>query len=72
MSVHALIVHALWGLLFTALPYTIARLWLKRIRLQRARYQSAERSVRLQMLADASLNARARGERFVPPAGWDA
>ncbi|WP_395000041.1 hypothetical protein [Sphingomonas sp.] len=36
MSVHALIVHALWGLLFTALPYTIARLWLKRIRLQRA------------------------------------
>ena len=71
MPLKLTITHLLTGMLFTALPYTIARLWLKRIRHQRRSLESAERSVRIQALADASCAARARGERFVPPAGWD-
>lgn len=71
MPLKLTIAHLLYGMLFTALPFTIARLWLKRIRRQRLALESAERSVRIQVLADASSAARARGERFVPPPGWD-
>ncbi len=59
------------GLLFVTVPFTIARLWLKRIAAQRRAYEDAERSVRLQSLAEASVAARARGEKFVPPPGWE-
>lgn len=71
MPLKLTIAQLLTGMLFTVLPYTIARLWLKRIRRQRLNLESAERSVRIQTLADASCAARARGERFVPPTGWD-
>jgi hypothetical protein len=59
------------GLIFVTIPFTIARLWLKRIARQRRAYEEAERSVRLQTLAEESVAARARGERFVPPPGWE-
>lgn len=72
MPLKLTLMHLLYGMLFTALPYTIARLWLKRIRRQRRNLESAERSIRIQALADASCAARARGEQFVPPPGWDA
>ena len=71
MTFQHFIAPLLFGLLFTALPFTVARLWLKRIAARRRAYAAAERSVRLQRLADLSLAARARGERFVPPPGWD-
>ncbi len=59
------------ALLFVTLPFTIARLWLRRIGERRRAYDDAERSVRLHTLAEASLAATRRGERFIPPAGWD-
>ena len=67
----AVFVPILVGLLFVTVPFTIARLWLRRIADRRRAYEAAERSVRLQGLADASLAARARGETFIPPPGWD-
>lgn len=60
------------GLIFITVPITIARLWLKRIAGRRRDYDAAERSVRLQRLGEASVAAQARGEKFVPPPGWDA
>ena len=71
MSLAPALVPILIGLLFVTLPFTIARLWLRRIAERRRAYAEAERSVRLQALADASISARARGEAFVPPPGWD-
>jgi hypothetical protein len=71
MSLPPAFVPILVGLLFVTLPFTIARLWLRRIGERRRAYEDAERSVRLQSLADASVAARARGESFVPPPGWD-
>ena len=71
MSLHPAFVPILVGLLFVTLPFTGARVLLRRIATRRRAYEEAERSVRLQSLADASLAARARGETFVPPPGWD-
>jgi hypothetical protein len=71
MSLHPAFVPILVGLLFVTLPFTVARVLLRRIATRRRAYEDAERSVRLQSLADASLAARARGETFVPPPGWD-
>ena len=71
MSLAPALVPILVGLLFVTLPFTIARLWLRRIGERRRAYDDAERSVRLQALADAATFARARGEAFVPPPGWD-
>lgn len=71
MTLHPAFVPILVGLLFVTLPFTIARIWLRRIGERRRDYAAAERSVRLQLLADRSLAARARGETFVPPPGWD-
>ncbi len=72
MTLPPALVPILVGLLFVTLPFTVARLWLRRIGDRRRAYEAAERSVRLQTLADASVAATQRGERFVPPAGWDA
>jgi hypothetical protein len=71
MSLHPAFVPILVGLLFVTLPFTVARVLLRRIATRRRAYEDAERSVRLQSLADTSLAARARGETFVPPPGWD-
>ena len=71
MSLPPAVVPILVGLLFVTLPFAIARLWLRRIGERRRAYDDAERSVRLQALADAATSAKARGEAFVPPPGWD-
>jgi hypothetical protein len=71
MSLPPVFVPILVGLLFVTLPFTIARIWLRRIAARRRAYDDAERSLRLLALADASLAARRRGETFVPPPGWD-
>ena len=71
MTLAPALVPMLVALLFVTLPFTVARIWLRRIGERRRAYDAAERSVRLQALAEASVAATRRGERFIPPAGWN-